>query len=136
MRLWMGTDVASKGGFIWGKNFQKIIGGTVEDCRDVHTATKLTPIDNIKRRIAIDTNKSPKSTYLLHSCPGPTDSQCASGQIAYTVNSNGIFWVSKHSRANISSTNRRKNGRQITSKVRVQRFSYTPKLLFQHQFLS
>jgi len=28
MRSWMGTDVASRGGWIWGKNFLQIIGGT------------------------------------------------------------------------------------------------------------
>lgn len=42
MRRWMGTDVASRGGLIWGKNFLKIIGGRVKDRRGVHTATKLT----------------------------------------------------------------------------------------------
>lgn len=35
MQRWMGNDVASRGGWFQGKNFQKIIGGTVIDFRNV-----------------------------------------------------------------------------------------------------
>lgn len=35
MQRWMGKDVASRGGWRRGKNFQKIIGGTVIDSQNV-----------------------------------------------------------------------------------------------------
>lgn len=36
MRRWLGTDVASRGGWLWGKNFLQIIGGTVIDSWNAH----------------------------------------------------------------------------------------------------
>ena len=97
MQRWMGTDVASRGDWFGDENFQKIIG------------------DNIKRRIAIDNNAAPRSTYIYYSCPDMTDSKCKEGKTSYVYNSIGFFWVRTSTRANYSSVDGRINCRQTIS---------------------
>ena len=97
MQRWMGDKVANRGGWFGGINFQKTIG------------------DNIKRRIAIDNNAAPRSTYIYYSCPDMTDSKCGSGKTSYVYNSIGYFWVRTPTRANRSSFDERTNCRQTIS---------------------
>ena len=103
------------------------VQSSITGIHTVYVAAKLLPIDNIKRRLALDTKNAPGSTYIYFSCPDNTQNECGVQQkTAYTFNSNGFFWVSWPTHGNSRVT----NGTYIADKSLIS--SKSDALLFSH----